>query len=349
MSGGGRVSICLPVLNTAAFLPERLASIAGQTVGDWELVCVDGCSGDGSWELLQGAAARDPRFHLRQEPPLGIYAGLNACLEQARGEYVYIATSDDTMAPDCLAKLVAALEQRPGADVAVCGFQPIDAQSRPIDWPPSEAAQFLGPWAGTRSVRSGPTEFLLHAVFGTVWFTLTSVLFRRRILEKTGLFPTDMGSRGDEEWVLRAALASDLVYLPERLATWRVHGSQATPSVTDRKGYWRVLRMLRRVLRDPNAGIPAAWQRVPHWQREIEAMRVARYRFHLRMSRWDIKTQPRRFLGAVCEAAVRDPQWFVACARRRFVPPEAVAVNPIEEAGRVIRLFGAQWPPRREG
>jgi GT2 family glycosyltransferase len=261
---------------------------------------------------------------------------------------VYIATSDDTMSPDCLEKMVATLERRPDADVAVCGFQPIDAQSLPIDWPPAEAAQFLGQWATTPSVRSGKTEFLLHAVFGTVWFTLTSVLFRRRLLEKTGLFPTDMGSRGDEEWVLRAALASDVVWLPERLATWRVHGSQATPPVTDTEGYWRVLRMLRRVLRDPAAGVPAEWRGVPSWRRELETMRLARYRFHLRLSRWDVKTQPRRFLCAIAEAARRDPAWLLTCARRRFVPPEATAVNPIAEAGRLIRLFDAPWPPYAE-
>lgn len=61
---------------------------------------------------------------------------------RAQGKYVYMATSDDTMAPDCLEKLVAALERNPDCDLAHCTLRTIGSNGesvlvpveRPTDW-----------------------------------------------------------------------------------------------------------------------------------------------------------------------------------------------------------------------
>src|SRR5688572_20016405 len=102
-----RVSICLPNLNTRRYLPERIETIVGQTYPDWELIVSDNYSDDGAWEFFEALASKDPRVDAAQAPRQGLYANWNRCIERARGEFVYIATSDDTMAPDCLEKMVA--------------------------------------------------------------------------------------------------------------------------------------------------------------------------------------------------------------------------------------------------
>src|SRR5437868_13178094 len=111
-----RVSICLPNLNNRPFLDERLDTIFRQSFSDWELVIFDNDSQDGAWELFQEIAARDDRVRLQRAPNRGMYANWNNCINAARGEYVYIATSDDTMAEDCLEKLVASLDAHPECD-----------------------------------------------------------------------------------------------------------------------------------------------------------------------------------------------------------------------------------------
>ena len=97
-----RVSICLPNLNTRPFLAERLATIFFQTLEDWELVVCDNLSEDGAWEYFTEQAAREPRLRIQQMPREGLYANWNNCIRLARGEFVYIATSEDTMAAECL-------------------------------------------------------------------------------------------------------------------------------------------------------------------------------------------------------------------------------------------------------
>src|ERR1035437_1738175 len=103
-----RVSILLPTRNSRAFLDERLATILAQTFADWELIVADSFSDDGTWAVLQDAAAHDSRIALAQTPRDGIYPNWNRCLARARGEFVYVAPADDTMAPTLLTELVAA-------------------------------------------------------------------------------------------------------------------------------------------------------------------------------------------------------------------------------------------------
>jgi hypothetical protein len=104
------VSICLPTLNARRFLEPRMASILSQTLTDWELIVCDSFSDDGTWEYLQ-QFKDDPRVRLYQVPKEGLYAGWNECLRRCRGEYVYMATADDTCEASLLEKMVGALEK----------------------------------------------------------------------------------------------------------------------------------------------------------------------------------------------------------------------------------------------
>ena len=104
------VSICLPTLNAQRFLEVRMATILAQTLTDWELIVCDSFSDDGTWEYFQ-QFKDDSRIRLYQVPKEGLYAGWNECLRRCRGEYIYIATADDTMVPECLEKMVGALER----------------------------------------------------------------------------------------------------------------------------------------------------------------------------------------------------------------------------------------------
>src|SRR5438093_5987405 len=123
-----KVSICVPTLNTRPYLPERFETVFNQTFQDWELVVCDSYSDDGSWEYIQELAAREPRMRISQTPRKGVYAGFNDCIQLARGEYVYIARSDDTMSPDFLEEMVAAFgpQYKPEDHwLANCGIQTV--------------------------------------------------------------------------------------------------------------------------------------------------------------------------------------------------------------------------------
>jgi len=226
------ISICLPNLNTARYLPERFDSILAQTFTDWECVVSDNYSDDGAWQIIQNYAARHPRIKVEQarRDPQGMYPNWNNCLRRARGTFIYIATSDDTMAPECLAKLHDALGRYPDCGLAFCALQKIDEQGKAIPddcsgWPP---VGYFGPLMKQRHIRPAMHDSLIAAALGTPYLSMTQLLFRRSLLASTGLFEAQWGSAGDLAWQMRATLFASTVYIPEALATWRIHGEQAS-------------------------------------------------------------------------------------------------------------------------
>ena len=229
---GPLVSVCLPNFNTRSFLQERIQTIFDQTYDNWEMIVSDNFSDDGSWELFEELAQKDQRIAIAQAPREGMYANWNTCVGRAQGKYVYIATSDDTMSPDCLEKMVQALERNPDCGMCQCGLQIIDKRGMPVDssdaWENWTAPVYLGKWIHIPHIRRAPYDGLLHLGLFCVYTSITQLLIRRRVFDRLGLFRTDCDSRGDFEWQMRVGIEEDVVYIPQKLATWRRHDQQAT-------------------------------------------------------------------------------------------------------------------------
>ncbi len=228
------ISVCLPNLNNRQFLQERLESIFKQSCADWELIVVDGHSDDGAWEFLQENAAREPRMRLVQAPREGIYPAINRCIELARGEFVYIATSDDTMPSDCLQKLAAALHSNPDCDLAHCMLwaEGLGAEALNVAWrSQSIFARSSGELLQKMHVRRAPLDGLLHLYGESVYLSLTQLLIRRRLFDRVGYFDGRWQSIGDFHWVMRAGLVANTVHVPDTWGGWRLHSQQATHGV----------------------------------------------------------------------------------------------------------------------
>lgn len=90
-----KFSIIIPVYNVAPYLRECLDSVLAQTYTDWEAICVDDGSTDGSGAILDEYAARDSRFHVIHQENAGVANARQVGLEAARGEYIVWVDSDD--------------------------------------------------------------------------------------------------------------------------------------------------------------------------------------------------------------------------------------------------------------
>jgi len=224
------VSICLPVLNAQPYLEVRIQTILAQTLTDWELIVCDSYSDDGSWELLQAFKA-DQRIRLHQVSREGIYAGWNECLKRCRGKYIYIATADDTMTPECLDKMVTALVEHPECDIAHCCLTII-----------------LGDLIEHKHIRFAPFDALLQMNLTMAYSSVTQLLIRQDVFEKCGLFPCRYGSIGDYGWELLASVYFNTLHIPEYLVTWRYHASQATTQAVTASKVIALHRMLKNAM-----------------------------------------------------------------------------------------------------
>ena len=113
----GRLSIIVPMYNTADYLTVCLESIAQQTFGDFEVVMVDDGSPDNSAELARAFASKDPRFRLVQQENQGLGAARNTGAAHARGELIAFVDSDDVLPAHAYEVLVSTIE-RSGSDIA---------------------------------------------------------------------------------------------------------------------------------------------------------------------------------------------------------------------------------------
>ena len=221
----------MPCLNARRFLEPRIASLQAQTCSDWQAIVLDSESTDGSWELFEQTAALDPRFHLHRVPREGLYAALNRGIDLARGEFLAIATCDDTMAADFLAAMLAACAQTQ-ADLAVCDLEFIGANGLVTEFPNARlgAARVRTPTLGEElehpNLRRAPHDSLLHFSGDTVYYSLTQLLVRTELARRAPRFETVRGSYGDFGWTMNLTNLADTVHVPRKLATWRFHGDQ---------------------------------------------------------------------------------------------------------------------------
>jgi glycosyltransferase involved in cell wall biosynthesis len=246
-------SIILPTFNSISFLKERVQSILSQTYSAWECIIIDGFSSDGTWEYLQKIAQSDNRFSLFQYPPNGPYNAWNNGIEKAKGEYIYIATSDDTMEPDFLKKMVHAIDENPDCDIAHCCLGIIDEAGEPHssqwkDWP---KVRFYGDLIKINHKRIAPHDAVVHMGWSTVYTSINQLLIRKSLFDRIGVFSTNFGSIADFEWGFRASMAANIIHVPELLAYWRKHQRQLTQDdyFQSHNFYKQLIKMMLHVLK----------------------------------------------------------------------------------------------------
>ena len=134
------ISVVVPVYKGVRFLREALESVKAQTFADWECLCVDDGSKDGSGALLDEIAAGEPRIRVFHRENGGTSVARNFALSQVRGKYVAFLDEDDVYHPKMLEALHAAAE-RTGADVVGCEFLKFDENAHPAwtEEPPDES------------------------------------------------------------------------------------------------------------------------------------------------------------------------------------------------------------------
>ena len=129
------VSILVPVYKAEKTLDACVESILAQSYADFELLLIDDASPDHCPEMCDAWAEKDPRIralHPAKTGP-GPSGARNAGLDAAKGQWLTMVDSDDTVAPDLLEKLLAGAE-RSGAELVLCNCCPVteDGAEHPL-------------------------------------------------------------------------------------------------------------------------------------------------------------------------------------------------------------------------
>ena len=219
MTGSPQISFLVPVYNGEPYLAHCLDTILRQDCRNAEIVVCDDGSTDGSWELIQQYAAREPRIRaLRNPANLGLQGNFNQCLRAARGEFIkYVLQDDFLAAPDAARRQAGVLESNPEVALVSSASLIVDAQSRTI--------------ALRREFKAGLTRGQDAILRCMAWASNllgepTLVMFRRG-QSGTG-FDERYRQLLDLEFCMRLLEKGQLYYFSEPLSAFRRHEAQAT-------------------------------------------------------------------------------------------------------------------------
>jgi glycosyltransferase involved in cell wall biosynthesis len=194
-----RVGIVTPAWNTAPWIAAAIRSVLAQTHTDWRMVVVD----DGSTDATASVAAGflDDRLMLLRQTHAGVSVARNRGLAALEADVVAVLCldADDWLAPDALARLVAALHAAP---LAVAASGPCRV--------------------GGRTLRP-PAGDLLEALLRRNRFANGGhLLIRREAAVEAGPHIPGLAYGEDWDYVIRVALLGPFTVAPGRAAVLHV-------------------------------------------------------------------------------------------------------------------------------
>jgi len=208
------VSIVTPSYNQAAYLEETLRSVLEQDYPRIEYLVVDGGSQDGSVEILRQYAHRLAWWV--SEPDRGQTDALNKGFARAQGEILAWLNSDDTYLPGAVSAAVRYLQDHPEAGMVYGDANLINERGEVIGKFPARQTDY-------RRLRRGYVHIPQQAAF-----------FRAALWRQVGpLDPTFYFAMDYDLWV-RLAKISQLHYVPQLWANFRLHGGGKSVISDDR-------------------------------------------------------------------------------------------------------------------
>ena len=206
----------MPCLNAERHIENAVASVLGQSFTDFELLIVDNGSTDYTTGILGSFA--DPRIRAMSFDKRGVSFARNYGLQHAHGEYIAFLDSDDTWSPEFLEKMHLALQARPDAVLAYCGWQNVGLKG------PRSSVPFVPP------DYEGPNKF--EALLEGCRWPIHGALTRRSAISAAGDFNTDLTIAEDYLLWMEVSVAGAIVRVPGVLAQYHHHdGVQATQNL----------------------------------------------------------------------------------------------------------------------
>lgn len=302
-----KVTVIVPNYNHARFLRQRIDTILVQTFQDFELILLDDASTDDSRSILS-SYSNDPHvsaIEFNEKNSGSTYKQWNKGVRLARGEYVWIAESDDYSDPHFLERLVPLLECDQNTVLTWCRSRCITEDGRLDGFAEKRFwAQDQNCW-GSDYRKDGREICRNYMIRNNIVLNASSALFRKAAYERNGGADESMRLNGD--WKLWASLMlqGQVAYIAEPLNYYRFHDAAVRYSLdftqTIIPEWFAVVRWIEEQVTPPEDVLRKAYrERAEHWVPALLSLRVS----------WDTKREILRGVRAM------DPH-----PLRRSLPP----------------------------
>jgi glycosyltransferase involved in cell wall biosynthesis len=200
------VSIVMPTYNRAHMVGQAIDAILGQTYLNLELIIVNDGSHDGTRDLLDEYARRDPRVRVIHKINEGIPDTVNRGWHEARGKYVTWTSDDNLYHRSAIARMVSFLETRSDIALVYTDARYIDGAGDVLGYPQGHEPHKLEDYC---------------AIAGCL-------LFRREVFDHLEMFRRQWKRCHDFDFYHRVYKRFGVARIPEVHYDYRLHAASMT-------------------------------------------------------------------------------------------------------------------------
>ena len=218
------VSIITPNYNCARFIAQTIESVLAQTYTNWEMLIVDDCSTDGSYEIAQKYAEKDSRIKVfRNEKDSGAAVSRNRAIEASSGEYVAFLDSDDLWLPEKLERQLKFMQEN-NCDFSFTEYEHIDEENKSL-----------------HQIANVTTHLSYRKMLMHCWPGCLTVMYNQNVTGK--IYAEDIKKNNDHALFLRVLKkCNNAMGVKEVLAQYRIRkGSISSKKFTIIKYYIQVV------------------------------------------------------------------------------------------------------------
>jgi glycosyltransferase involved in cell wall biosynthesis len=221
-AGASHVSVVVPCYNYGRFLPDCLDSLLTQTGVAFDVVIIDDCSTDDSWEMAQELAAGDHRVEaIRNDVNRGMIGTINEAMWSVRGDYVVKLDADDMLTPGSLARSAAMLDEHPMATFSYG----VPIYFSDPHRPPARTE------ITRRRIMPGQDWIARRCAAGNNCIGQPEVMIRTAALKAAGPYSSKLPHTSDFEMWLRLAAIGDVIWIRADQAWMRRHADSMQRTV----------------------------------------------------------------------------------------------------------------------
>ncbi|MBB4035896.1 glycosyltransferase involved in cell wall biosynthesis [Dysgonomonas hofstadii] len=221
------VSVIVPNYNHNHFLAQRLDSILNQTFQDFELIILDDCSTDNSRDIIEKYRTSEKVSHViyNEKNSGSPFLQWQKGLSLARGEYIWIAESDDYSDLIFLEKMIFLLKNNLSCNISYCCSHLIDENGNilPIDWDRNKQERYAV------NVFDGKQFLKARMLFDNSIYNAGMAVFRKSAYKNIGNEFTKYTFCGDWYFWNKICIQGTVIRYCDKLNYFRQHSDKVTP------------------------------------------------------------------------------------------------------------------------
>lgn len=180
------ISIIIPVYNVEPFLWECLNSVVKQTYSDYEVICVNDGSTDGSLNILEEYQREYFQINILSQSNKGLSGARNAGIRAAKGDYLFFLDSDDWIEPIALETLA---RKQSGEDLVCFNGRRVFEDGKTEDPDAGISERQLSGWEYYSKYALLPRKF--HFICTVLRLYRREYLLRSNLFFKEGIYHED--------------------------------------------------------------------------------------------------------------------------------------------------------------